>query len=554
MKKYIILLSLLILSMVGNAQMSEFYKRKISENFLLTSGSGTGLSVKVTDSITGGLWMQTTRNIPYGTSLRSAISQGWLVSTGAPSGSNSWTISGNNIYNSNSGNVGVGTTSVNAWNKFQVDGEVGINGRLRINESYIIPSSGGAPGQYLTIAPAVGPSPREMIWTTPSGASYTAGYRLGLSGTVFYNTDIWKNQDSLNVGDGIIVAADQKISAIPNNSANWNTAYSWGNHAGLYTSSTLTSGSIYVGNGSNVATAVAMSGDATLANTGAISVNKTRLNVRNETGVAITTTKAVYTTGFNNLPLILLADNTNEAKHNFIGVTVGTINNQANGYVATSGQCDAETNAWTVGTELYLSTAGTLTPTEPTSGAVEHVGIVTVQANYPTGKLLIYARPEGNTMATGSAQDAIIRVGDAVGVNKTSFRNYTNTEKASINSNGDFNTNGNINADSAIVAGYKDNGNSGTAINIYATQGNYQKVTRTGSCTYTIIGMRTGQVLTIEMVHEASANVYTCTFSPTLKFPGGTAPTWTNTSGAIDTISIRFDGTNYLAQQTPNYQ
>lgn len=42
-----------------------------------------------------------------------------------------------------------------------------------------------------------------------------------------------------------------------------------------YVSSALTSGSIYVGNASNIATGVAMSGDATLANTGAITVTKT---------------------------------------------------------------------------------------------------------------------------------------------------------------------------------------------------------------------------------------------------------------------------------------
>jgi hypothetical protein len=109
-------------------------------------------------------------------------------------------------------------------------------------------------------------------------------------------------------------------------------------------SSSLTSGNIFVGNGSNVATSVAMSGDATITNAGAVSVNKTRLNVRNETGTTIATSKAVYVSGYNNYPLITLADNTNEAKHNYLGITVGSIATSANGYIATSGQCDAETN------------------------------------------------------------------------------------------------------------------------------------------------------------------------------------------------------------------
>ena len=244
-------------------------------------------------------------------------------------------------------------------------------------------------------------------------------------------------------GAGIAVSTGSAWgTSIMDNSTNWNTAYGWGNHAGLYLSKTLATDYFYVGNGANVGTAVTMSGDATLVKTGEIRVNKTRLYIRNETGSTIATTKAVYTSGFNNFPLILLADNTNEAKHNVIGLTVGSLPNQSNGYIATSGQCDAETNGWTVGTELYLSTAGSLTSTEPTSGSVYHVGIVTVQANYPTGKILIYKEPEGNTMAAGSAQDLILRLGDNLGVNKISVRNYMNNEFASINSMGNFKVQG----------------------------------------------------------------------------------------------------------------
>lgn len=198
----------------------------------------------------------------------------------------------------------------------------------------------------------------------------------------------------------------------------------------------LNSANIWVGNGSNVATAVTMSGDASLANTGAIAVNKTRLNVRNETGSQIASTKAVYVSGYNNLPLITLANNTAEIAHNVVGITVASINDQANGYIAVSGQCDAETNTWDVGTELYLSTAGALTSTTPTSGSVRHVAIVTVKANYPTGKLLIYSYPEENYFAGGANVDTIIRMGDTEGTYKTSFRDYTNNEVASINSDG----------------------------------------------------------------------------------------------------------------------
>lgn len=183
---------------------------------------------------------------------------------------------------------------------------------------------------------------------------------------------------------------------------------------------------------------ITITGDATGSGTGAITlaVNKTRLNVRNETGTTIASTKAVYVSGFNNLPLITLADNTAEIAHNVVGITVAPITHQADGFIAVSGQCDAETNAWTVGTELYLTTSGALTSTAPTSGAVRHVAIVTVKANYPTGKLLIYQYPEENYLTGGTGTDIIIRAGDDAGANKISFRNYSNTEVASINSIG----------------------------------------------------------------------------------------------------------------------
>ncbi len=213
------------------------------------------------------------------------------------------------------------------------------------------------------------------------------------------------------------------------------SAADWSTFNGKQTS-VLTSGNILVGNASNVATSVALSGDASLSNTGVLSIDKTRLNVRNETGTIIASTRAVYVSGFNNFPLITLATNTVETSHNVVGITIAPIGTSANGFIAVSGQCDAETNGWPVGTEVYLSTGGLLTSTTPTSGNVRHVGIVTVQANYPAGKLLLYQYPEENYVAGGGGTDIILRTGDAVGANRFSFRNYTNTEVASITSLG----------------------------------------------------------------------------------------------------------------------
>jgi hypothetical protein len=104
-----------------------------------------------------------------------------------------------------------------------------------------------------------------------------------------------------------------------------------------------------------------------------------------------------------------------------------------------------------------------------------------------------------------------------------------------------------ITADSAVLAGYKALGNSSTAITIYASQSNMFGITRTGSCTVTLFGMVAGQTIKIIFTHEASASAYTVAFSPTVKWPGGTALTFTNTSGAIDVVAIFYDGGNYYA-------
>jgi hypothetical protein len=197
---------------------------------------------------------------------------------------------------------------------------------------------------------------------------------------------------------------------------------------------TLASGNILVGNASGTAAAVTLSGDASLSSTGVLGVNKTRLNVRNETGVSIAATKAVYTTGFNNLPLVLLADCTDEAKHNVLGVTIAAIADDTDGVICVTGQFDADTDTpgWAVGTELYLGTAGALTSTKPTSGIVQHVGIVTVKASGTSGKILRYDPNEPYIVAAPASESIIIRTGTTGGASKISFRDYGNTERAAI--------------------------------------------------------------------------------------------------------------------------
>lgn len=92
-----------------------------------------------------------------------------------------------------------------------------------------------------------------------------------------------------------------------------------------------------------------------------------------------------------------------------------------------------------------------------------------------------------------------------------------------------------------------DNGNSGTTKTIDFNKGGpAQKVTRNGSCTFTLVAPFEPGTCVLKMVHDATANVYTVTFSPSPKWPYGTAFTFTNTASAIDILTLYWDGSTWF--------
>ena len=160
--------------------------------------------------------------------------------------------------------------------------------------------------------------------------------------------------------------------------------------------------------------------------------------VRNETGVSIAIFKAVYVSGFNNFPLVGLADNTDINKHHIIGITKASIAHEANGVVVTTGVLSGvDTNAFSVvGAKLYLGTAGTIVEGYPTSGEVIFIGEVMVKDN--NGSVLLYAESGCDYIASASAQDVHVRMGDSSGTNKVIFENYADSEVASLDSLGNL--------------------------------------------------------------------------------------------------------------------
>jgi hypothetical protein len=112
---------------------------------------------------------------------------------------------------------------------------------------------------------------------TPNFVGIVTTADLATVTTVGYWTDEQDNVELLNNGvwqweddDLILMNYSPGLVGFFTFDANNQTFVAWNSGSGL--SNTLPSGQIFVGNGSNVATARALSGDATMANTGALTI------------------------------------------------------------------------------------------------------------------------------------------------------------------------------------------------------------------------------------------------------------------------------------------
>jgi hypothetical protein len=108
------------------------------------------------------------------------------------------------------------------------------------------------------------------------------------------SSNLTVNSSGGNTVATIPVASRAVITCI-SNSAPGNTASSWSasvsTASGTPAGTSLTSGKIWVGNGSDQATAVAMTGDATISNTGAVTINNNAVTTAKIADTAVTTAK-----------------------------------------------------------------------------------------------------------------------------------------------------------------------------------------------------------------------------------------------------------------------
>jgi hypothetical protein len=158
--------------------------------------------------------------------------------------------------------------------------------------------------------------------------------------------------------------------------------------------------------------------------------------LRNESGSSIAKGKLVYISGYNNVPLISLASNLTLVASHDVYITTAAIANNANGDCLKLGALTGiDTDSFSaVGADLYMSTSGNMVENPPASGAVIKVAEVLIKDN--NGAISFNVELDSRYFAAHGAENLVTRMGDSIGTNKVSFRNYANTEVASIDSLG----------------------------------------------------------------------------------------------------------------------
>ena len=221
-------------------------------------------------------------------------------------------------------------------------------------------------------------------------------------------------------------------------------------------------------------TATAFVGDGS-GLTGIDSGNQTSVNITVLADVQLRRGQAVYITqGASTSPNVNLCDNTNSAKSRILGLALANIAPAATGSIRRQGVINnvdtRRTSAggngyvnvdevWVEGDLLFVTTTGHLSNVRPTSGRVVKAGY-TVKGNSSTDSIVVYPLENPVWSTCASTENVVLRAGDDIGATGVSFRNYSNTNVATLNSFGTLTTSGSINI--ATGKTYQINGSAHT--------------------------------------------------------------------------------------------
>jgi len=96
---------------------------------------------------------------------------------------------------------------------------------------------------------------------------------------------------------------------------------------------------------------------------------------------------------------------------------------------------------------------------------------------------------------------------------------------------------------------------SSNSVTFDFSTGNISKITLSENITsVTLSGATAGDILHIQITQDSSARTISGWPAAVKWAGGGTAPTISTTSGAVDIVSILYDGTNYWASVTQDHQ
>jgi len=214
--------------------------------------------------------------------------------------------------------------------------------------------------------------------------------------------------------------------------------------------------------------------------------------------------------------------------------------------------------------DLYFTTYLAGTPTEQmrisstgaitTSSSIAAAGAITATVGNVQG-LTISSSNSGFVRLTTTAGGAnsrnwgIVTEYNAEGLleilRSTTEGGVANTTALSIDRNGDVDiagsiTGGSLSVDTATFVSEIDNGNATGTDTIDWTAGNKQKSTLTGNCTFTFTAPTGPCSLTLKATNFGA---FTPTWPATVKWAGGTEPTWT--ASGLDIATFYYDGTSY---------
>lgn len=204
-----------------------------------------------------------------------------------------------------------------------------------------------------------------------------------------------------------------------------------------------------------------------------------------------------------------------------------------NAVATASGQFIASSSDASI-TDMYYGNG----VTNATPAAVTIHGCGGTGANV-AGALIVIGGGIGT--GTGVGGNVAIQVALASGSSSSTANTLAN---ALVCSGTDLSTSvvGVLNLTTSLQETLFDNGASGTSKAIAWANGNIQKVSVTGACTFTFTAPAKPGKFKLLILQDATGHAITL---PTIIWPAGTAPTWSSAANKKDILSVLYDGTTY---------